>query len=397
MSVANASAAASRRFDIDWLRLVALGLLIIYHTLCVFDASPWVTKSDHAGPWAQGAVFLLTPWRMSLVFVIGGVAARFLFEKLGAAEFLRDRAQRLLVPYVLAVLVLAPPQTYVNAVETAHERGPFLDYWIHRAWSGVEYHGLRLPQAEHAWFLPYLFAYAAAAALVWSVRRRCFDLAQNLIGRLPAWALPVVVMAWFAFMDAVITPLHQRSLFIFTDVTGHLRWAPIFFLGIVVGRGDLFWEKLIGARTWLLALSLVLTALCLAAWGLFGVSPSPGETTLLTVLRACFGGAMLFTVLSWGARLLNRPSAALRYGGDAILPVYLLHQTVLVLAAHYSGANHWPVALEFVFLAAASVGGSLALYQFVIRDNGLLRFLFGLRPRRRGKERLAVEAPAAAA
>ena len=391
-NVATMQGSAERRYDMDRLRVGALGLLILYHVLCVFDGRPFVTKSDFAGAWADGLVALLTPWRMSLVFLIGGVAVRFLLDKLDTFAFLRDRAQRLIVPFVFAVIFLAPPQVYVAELEAGGHPGAFFDFWMHRAPVAVNYHGLGMPNLEHAWFLPYLFFYAAAAAFLWSANRGLFSQAQRWLERTPVWLLVTAFMLWFALMDAVIAPWHARSALIFTDITGHLRYVPTFVLGVLIARSNVIRSRFIAARKWLLALAALFTAASLGWLFYLGPQESGAQSVSLFAIRGLFGGVVLFAILAWAAALLNRPSKALAYASDAILPVYLLHQTLLVLAAYYTGANHWPVAVEFPYLIIVSLGGSLLIYHTLIRNSRILRVLFGLRATRRAQ----IESPAAA-
>jgi glucan biosynthesis protein C len=70
-----------RRNDLDWLRVGALGLLILTHVLYVYRTIPWRVQSEHAGVWGTVAVEALAPWRISLVFFIGGAATRFMLER----------------------------------------------------------------------------------------------------------------------------------------------------------------------------------------------------------------------------------------------------------------------------------------------------------------------------
>ncbi|RUP00280.1 acyltransferase family protein, partial [Hyphomicrobium sp.] len=103
-----------RRHDIDALRVIALGLLIIYHTLLVFEPIGWRVTSDHAGRWAILLAETMTPWRLEVIFAIGGIAAAFLLSSRSVSSFLSTRSQRLLIPFVFGVIVLVPPQIYVH-------------------------------------------------------------------------------------------------------------------------------------------------------------------------------------------------------------------------------------------------------------------------------------------
>lgn len=76
----------------------------------------------------------------------------------------------------------------------------------------------------------------------------------------------------------------------------------------------------------------------------------------------------------------NRPSAALAYLAEASYPLYILHQTVIVVAAFYVIALPGPWAVQWLALLAVTVVVTFALYE-VVRRIAPLRFLFGIKVR----------------
>lgn len=81
-----------------------------------------------------------------------------------------------------------------------------------------------------------------------------------------------------------------------------------------------------------------------------------------------------------GQRYLNRKNAALAYLGEAVLPYYILHQTIIVVAAYQMIGSGVPAAPEAGIIIVATVGGCALLYEFAIRRSRWLRPLFGLKP-----------------
>jgi peptidoglycan/LPS O-acetylase OafA/YrhL len=103
-----------------------------------------------------------------------------------------------------------------------------------------------------------------------------------------------------------------------------------------------------------------------------------------------FGAVMLGMLGIWlvivgllgiGRRFLDRPSTALAYLGEGSYPVYILHQTVIVLLAFYVVTLPLPWYGQWLLLLALAVAVTFALYE-VVRRVDVLRFLFGMRPRR---------------
>ena len=73
-----------RRYDIDWVRVIAIALLLIYHTAIVFQ--PWATmiffiqsKESLLGLWAL--MSMLNVWRIPLLFFVSGMGVYFAIQK----------------------------------------------------------------------------------------------------------------------------------------------------------------------------------------------------------------------------------------------------------------------------------------------------------------------------
>ena len=123
-----------------------------------------------------------------------------------------------------------------------------------------------------------------------------------------------------------------------------------------------------------------------------GVAAVPREWF---VIRGAYAGVGIFAVSALAAWLLDRPSAFLTYATDAILPIYLMHQTALVVTADTVVELDWPLPLEFAALLASALLLPLAIYHLLIRNTPILRVLFGLRPRPRTARPATAATPAA--
>ena len=110
------------------------------------------------------------------------------------------------------------------------------------------------------------------------------------------------------------------------------------------------------------------------------VVPGPGYLAYWP-LNAAAGVCGAAAILGYGARLATVDGPVFRYLREAVLPVYILHQVVIVVLAYWLVALVAPVGVRFLVLLAASVAVTFALYHGVIRPLAPLRFLLGLRPR----------------
>src|SRR3977135_432044 len=106
-----------RRVDLDWVRIGAFGLLILYHVGMLFVSWQFHIKSAHRIAALEPLMLVLNPWRLALLFLVSGVATRFMLLKYTMRPLLRARSVRLLIPLIFGMLVIVPPQAYDQLLE----------------------------------------------------------------------------------------------------------------------------------------------------------------------------------------------------------------------------------------------------------------------------------------
>ena len=171
---------AARRIDLDWVRIAAFGLLILYHVGMLYVSWDFHIKSEHRIMALEPLMLVLNPWRLALLFLVSGVATAFMTGKLSPRRLLRSRALRLLPPLVFGVLVIVPPQSYEQVVEALGYDGGFINFYLDHYFAfGRQFcHPgpcLILPTWNHLWFVNYLWIYtlllgAIAARRPWPGR-----------------------------------------------------------------------------------------------------------------------------------------------------------------------------------------------------------------------------------
>ena len=109
-----------RRYDIDWLRTLAFFILIAYHIgmYYVFEWG-WHIKSDQQSVWLQDVMILSNQWRMSLLFFISAMALSLYQLRNPNQGIIGLRSKRLLLPLAFGMLVIVPPQLYVELHESS--------------------------------------------------------------------------------------------------------------------------------------------------------------------------------------------------------------------------------------------------------------------------------------
>lgn len=379
---------AGRLLFLDWLRICAFLLLILYHTGMYYVTWGWHVKSAYASDTIEPLMHLSSPWRLSLLFLISGVASAFILNKTGVAAFLRQRSVRLLVPLLFGMAVIVPPQSYFEVVEKLHYGGSYLDFLRLYA-SG--YHGfcqescLVLPTWNHLWFVSYLWVYtvalAAIAMLAGGAMARWAEWLDHLLTGWKLIALPVAALAAFRVVLAVRFPTTHALV---DDWFEHANNFSLFLLGALMAFRPGFW-----ARTELLrwpALGLALGCWCVGV--IYHALPDAVRARIfseafyyagapLLVLYALCQWSAIVAVCGYAHRHLRSDGPTRRYLTQAVFPVYILHQTLIVSMAHLLKPVHLSPGLEAAVLVILTLTISFAMFE-VVRRFALLRPLFGI-------------------
>jgi hypothetical protein len=374
-----------RRYDLDWVRIAAFLLLIVYHVGMYYVSWDWHVKSPNASPAAEPFMLLSSPWRLTLLFVVSGAATGFLLDRRGDS-FLGARTKRLLVPLVFGMVFVVPPQPYFEVVEKVQYAGSYLDFM--RLYVAA-YPGfcrgddcLTLPTWNHLWFVAYLWVYTVVLYAAWRYAPRALAAASarssTLLGGWRVLWVPIVVLVLARVLLGGRFPATHALV---DDWYNHVTYLFAFFVGYAVVRGAGFRTDVEHAR-WA-ALAVALGAwLCLVGTGFYGDEYGYGDV-LIGVRRLAFGTmqwSAIVAVLGFAHRHWNVDHPARHYLTQAVFPVYIAHQTLIVLAAVALRPLNLPPAAEAPLLIAITLAGSFAVYE-TVRRVGALRPLFGLGPR----------------
>jgi glucans biosynthesis protein C len=361
-----------RRYDLDALRVLAVLLLVPFHSARVFDVfDPFYVKNPETSDGLSWAVVaFLNPWHMPLLFVLAGAATWLALGQRGARGYVRERTRRLLIPLLFGLLVVVPPQGFLASRFRGEELSvaSFLgDYWtVEGDLSG--YTGSFTP--AHLWFIGFLFIFSLVA-LPLLVRWR----GRRVRTRWLLWAMPLVLLAADelpAPNDGPQNPWYSLALFVAgfllladerTERLVHRRWRPLLVVaGITMTTVLLVWSSGTSGR-----------------WS-DGSLPDIG----FSLFEEANTWIWVLALLGAGKSLLSVPRRGLRYASEASFPFYVLHQTVIVAVAY--AVVGWDLGLwpKFATLCLAAFALTLVLYELVVRRTNPTRFLFGMKPRRAG-------------
>ena len=373
--VSDSPAPTLRRNDLDWIRVAAFGLLILYHVALVYAPYDWHIHSAHTFPWLHEALLLTNPWRLTLLFLVSGAALRFMTARRSPAQTLRARAERLVPPLLFGALLLVPIQSFVEAIDKGGFTGNFADWLWHEFSPAGLSNGVPV---NHLWFIVYIAVYSLITIGLMTRPALMARAEAWLVRNTAGWRLLIVPLAYLIVIRVVLFPTFGITNKLTWDFYNHFLSLGAFLFGFLMVRHAGLWAELERRRHLALIVALIALPIMMLQ------AAHPGGGTWFGIPRAVVFAidqwAMIAAILGYASRhLRNTTGPALPYLVDATFPLYLAHQTVLVVGVWFIRPANLPAPLEAACLVGITFGVSLLIYE-VVRRIPLIRPIWGLKP-----------------
>lgn len=376
-----------RRFDLDWVRIFAFALLVLYHLGMYYVTWDWHVKSPYASATIEPLMLSTSPWRLSLLFLVSGVATAFMLDKVPAG-FFRKRSWRLLLPLIFGMLVIVVPQAYYEVVEKlpgGYHDG-YLAFWGRYLLADPNFcregQCLDLPTWNHLWFVAYLWVYTLVLCLVLKFAPAALPALRTRLPRLlGGWRMLLVPAALLILARVSLIDIFDSTHALVDDWYNHAQYFAVFLLGFLIARAEPFLSGMERLR-WP-ALAIAVACYGFLAW-YFSVFTDdfPPADTLRMFQRGVWGlfqWTAIVTILGFARRWSPGDSPTRRYLTEAVFPIYILHQSIIVVLAHNAQPLGLAPAVEAPLLIVATLGLCFAGFE-VARRVRWMRPLMGLKP-----------------
>ena len=344
-----------RRYDIDWLRVISIGLLVIYHIGIVFQ--PWgvflgFLQSDQPLSWLWPPMTMLNVWRIPLLFLVSGMGVCFAIHKRDWKQLLVERTRRIMIPFLFGMITIVPLHILI---------------WQHYYNQDAVYS----PAPGHLWFLGNIFLYVILLMpLFFYLKKHEQGHIVQGIRKLFSHPLGLLVIPATITLETVLIHPETYALYALT-LHGFLLGLIVFLFGfLMVISGTSFWKSVLRWRWIFLALAAGLYIIRLEVFAL----EAPN------VMLPLESSMWIFAVLGFGYKYLNRPGRALKYLSRGAYPIYILHMLFLYLGSSLVLPLEIPASLQFILILIFTFAGCFVTYEFAIRRIRLLRPFFGLKP-----------------
>jgi glucan biosynthesis protein C len=378
-----------RRYDIDWLRTLAFALLILYHVGMYYVADwDWHIKSNQQSVWLQDLMILTNQWRMSLLFLISGIALSLVLQQNKFSRWYLTglRSKRLLMPLIFSMYVIVPPQLFY---ELQQQHGLTLGYWaflleywdVDTSLALFKQSSIGLLTWNHLWFLPYLWVYSLLVLLLFPLFSRLGKCLHRL--NLSLWVVFAGLVVAMALVWASLRESYPVTHALLDDWYSHAKYFLAFVVGVLLPFIKDVWQQIIERRRILLVIAIGgYSWLMLDRHGVLDIGEELDGLLLIKLIHAVLLSinywAWILVVVAYGGHYLNFSNRFITYANQAILPWYILHQTLIIVFAMQLLPFKLSAGLEAPWLIILTSLGCLLGYE-VVRRFVLLRWLFGLK------------------
>ncbi len=365
-----------RKYNLDWLRVIAFDLLILYHVGMIFVPWKFHIKNDITSDAFILPMLFLNQWRLPLLFVISGMGTCYALSYKSIGNFIKERALRLMVPLFFGMAILVPPQVYVERLSQGVNYSSYFDFYS-TLLNGIYPNGNL--SWHHLWFIVYLFFFTLVLTPLFVYIRnnpglKPIEWLNNALSKHPfiimIFPVPLIII------EAVLYPLFGYTMAFWGDWYALSFYGMLFFYGFVlISLKNTFWTFIEKYRLYFLISALILTTAYLLLLHI--------ELQIITCVVRIFNlWNWILLLIGYSAKFLNKPGAILRYRNEAVYPFYILHHTVLLVLGFYVVDLNLNILLKFLLLVIGTFGIVWIIYELIIRRYRLFRLLFGMKYKR---------------
>lgn len=375
-----------RQSYLDWLRAASIAGVLFFHAAMPFVPEwGWHIKDKETSRILFEFNFWLSRFRMPLLFFISGTVSYYMLQKKSGLKFIALRFRRLLIPLIFAMLVIVPPQVYLERL-TQGFKGNYFDFYKTIFSTGPYPEGNF--SWHHLWFIAYLFVYDVLCAplFVWLIKSK----GQKTLQLLGFFASGKRI--YYLCVPSII--LYAALYFKYPETNNLVEdWGRIFYwllfllAGFVCIANPRLMESLQKKRRTSLLFALLSFGVItyfrwneIEPWNVLTDWKDNAWTYAYIALWGLTAWMWMFTAIGYGKQYLNRKHESLAYINQAAYPFYILHQTIIMFIVFYVVRWNEAVLTKYFFTAILSLLISLLMFHLVIRPYQITRFLFGMKP-----------------
>jgi glucans biosynthesis protein C len=370
-----------RIYAIDWLRVIAFGILIIYHTAEVFTTWTWWIKNYETSTVLSYVMMFFHEWRMLLLFVISGAATHLALGKRTISKLLSDRVTRILLPLIAGMLFVVPPQIYFIQLH----KGMNVEFW-HFYLQIFEFNWFPSGNLHwlHLWYLAFLFVFTLAILPLIKISNS--DAGKAVVKKLSVnISKPFILFPLVLILEAPFYIL--RLMDSNDDLKALVYYFPYYVFGaLFLTNKEIRQSFTVHRRLGLFFSCITSFVLYTCFWikdgygnPLLNLNFSTASLTVFENLSVSFNHWFwLIAIIGYALRYLTSGTPFLTYANKAIAPFYILHQTIIIVLAYYTIDLSYGISTKFFMIISTSFI-SMFVFYCLLQKTKFTQLLFGIK------------------
>lgn len=363
-----------RRYDLDWLRVIAILAVYLHHIGMPFNGDKFHIMNVESSKVLDDIMVFFEQFRLPLLFLISGTGTMFAFSKRTWLQFIKERSIRLVIPLVFGTLFIVPPQTYYQYKDTFNS---FVDVY-----KGGFF------ETNHLWFIYNLFILSVVLVpLILLLKSSKSDGLINNIDTVASkkyglllWVIPLVVVT---IILKKINPSDSKDI---TNISSTFYYGYFFISGMLFTTSKNIWYYLKTYRGFNLIAFVISFVLFYAYYFLSNDYVSAYLSigvrwSIWYLVCALVSWTLVISLLGYGQIWLSKKSVLLKRCNEAIYPFYILHQTIIIVLGYYIIGLDYSIVIKITLLIITSFPLIIIIYRVLIYPFRIPRILFGMKNR----------------
>lgn len=366
-----------RQFYIDWLRIILILSVFLFHIGMIFNNWDWHVKNDVTSEYKSTLWYIMVflgRWRMPLLILISGAGTCLALGSKTSWQYLLERFKRLFVPLTVGIFTLVPVQVFIEKSAQYNSLPEFYPHMFEGIYPAGNF------SWHHLWFIAYLFFIALIISPFLNFfRSGQFDLLIGKLSKVVSIRFGAnIFLIPLLLSQLLLRPYFPENTHGFVDDWAAIFYYVIFFLsGFALISNKNIIESIRNQKHLFLAESVITTILMLTIPYLLNSEKASNVTW--DVLEAFVAWSCSLTAIGYAKQYLNKNNKFRKLANEAIYPFYLLHQPIIVVAGYFM--VQWDIAIlwKVVLISFTSFTLTVGIYWFLIRPFNVLRFIFGMK------------------
>jgi len=389
----------SRQAYLDWLRIAAILAVLFFHSAMPFvQDENWHIYNKERSDLFSEFNFWLSRFRMPLLFFISGAVSYYMLIKYNGRYFIAQRWKRLMIPLLFGMLVIVPPQIYMERVAQGYT-GSFWQFYP------SIFEGKPYPEGNtswhHLWFILYLFLYdlISVPLFKWLLFGKGRRFTEKQLGWLAKGKRIYLLMLPGMIVFAALILRFPQTNALVNDWAMFIYWYLFVIMGYLIMCNQHLVESMVRNRRFSMLLAFgSMIFINYIRWNDLRPSQTLGEqweqhpvTYLYLSIYPVIAWSWIMMLTGYAKKYIDKPHRIHDYINQAIYPFYILHQTIIVILAYYVVKVEESILAKYLFLAGFTFFICVFIYHILIRPYNITRILFGMKRLKKEKPVLRSE------